>query len=456
MPSPPEVTRILPALPFADPQAQLLEDTWLLTIFAVLLAIAFPWFVSAVNIDFAATSWALLALGAVGVALSLANSLDRRSARARHRLLALLNAAGLIALALIWQRAGGLQNPLLLLAFLLPVIGASALSRWQPYLSAALALLLVAGVAVSQDPELGWFAAGRWLERLFGSGTHAAGSTGVFLGFYAPVGYDIVLLEVFGILVFAAAVAAESLGNSFQRLLEHLSSARAEAASAQSMWTGLMLRLPLPAFLIDVETLEIVQTSDRLAPFAGADAGLAGRGLFDVLEFSYPEAIEALIAGAGGSVAAATLHSPNGLRMADVKVEHTVHDRRRLALVLLIDVTEAFCVAAALDVDEHAVFVMDAGGRVMMSNRPARTLFPDGPPRAATAASADTWWAPGLTGRRRVRVTLSRRSYQALCTSVAITGEPEELHVVALSPAPPANLGASADTGEHSAMSRLR
>ena len=40
-----EVAELLPAREWADPQAQMLEDTWLLTLFAVLLAIALPWFV---------------------------------------------------------------------------------------------------------------------------------------------------------------------------------------------------------------------------------------------------------------------------------------------------------------------------------------------------------------------------------------------------------------------------
>jgi hypothetical protein len=453
----PEPTRMLPAAPWADPQAQLLEDTWLLTIFAVLLASAFPWFVSAFNIDFGAASWALLALGAVYVTMSLTANLKRHTPATRRRLLATLNAAGVIAMAFVWQHCGALQNPVFLLAFVLPVIGSGALSRWQPYLTAALALLLVAGVALSQDPELSWYAAGRWLVRLLGGGsTHAAGANGAFLGFYAPVGYDIVLLEVFGILIFASAVAAESIGNSFDRLLEHLTGARADAASSQEMWAGLMQRLPLPALLIDAESLEIVQTSELLAPFCQADAAATGRNLFETVKFSYSEPVQTLIVGEGGTVAGAAVHTAAGLRMADVKVEHLAYGRRRLALLLLIDVTAAFCVAAALDVDEHAVFVIDARGKMLLSNRPARTLFPDGLPGLAPVSGAAAWWEPGVTGRRRMRVTLARRNYQAVCTSVALAGEPDELYVVALSPAPAASVAVGATMVAEAAVSLPR
>ena len=433
-----DATRIAPPAPWADPRAQVLEDTWLLTLFTVLLATAFPWFVSAFNIDFAATSWALLALGAVYGGMSLVAGARRYSTRAHRRLLALLNAAGVVAMACVWQHAGGLQNPAFLLAFVLPVIGSGSLSRWQPYLTALLAVLLVGAVSLSQDPELSWYAAGRTLVRVLGASGPSAGSNGAFLGFYAPVAYDLVLLEVFAILILACAVAAESINNSFGKLLDHLTGARADAASGQEMWAGLMQRLPLPALLVDAESLEIVQASEHLAPFCIASGPLAGRELLEVVQFSYPEPIQALIAGEGGIAQAMAIRSDGSLRVADVRVEHMVQDRRRLALVLLLDATSAFCVTAALDVNEHAVFVLDAHGKLLLSNRPARTLFPEGLAPLTNAPGTAAWWDPGFTGRRRLRVTLGRRNYQAVCTSVALAGEPEDLYVVALSPAPAA------------------
>ena len=433
-------TRMLPPAPWADPRAQLQEDTWLLTIFAVLLATAFPWFVSAFNIDFAATSLALLTLGAVYVCMNLCASAERLTPLAQRRLLALLNAAGILAMAWVWQRAGALQNPAFLLAFVLPVIGSGSVSRWQPYLSALLAVLLVAGVALSQDPELSWYAAGRTVARLFVSAHSSAGPNGAFLGFYAPVAYDLVVLEVFAILLFACAVAAETINNSFSRLLEHLTGARAAAASGQEMWAGLMQRLPLAALLVDAETLEILQGSDQAAAFCHGPAACTGRDLFEAVRFSCPEPIQSLIAGAGGSAQTMAVRCDAGLRIADVRVEHLVTDGRRLALVLLQEATVAFCVAAALDVNDQAVFVIDAQGKLLLSNRPARTMFPDGLPALTTTSGAGNGWAPGVTGRRRLRVNLDRRGYYALCTSVALAGEPDELYVIAVSPAPAASV----------------
>src|SRR5207253_2215586 len=91
-----------------------LDYTWLLTIFAVLLAIALPWFVSGLHIDFAATAAGLLALAAVHVVLAAISGV-RPSGQSRGTLgLSSLHALGVAAVAFIWHHAGGLQNPLFL------------------------------------------------------------------------------------------------------------------------------------------------------------------------------------------------------------------------------------------------------------------------------------------------------------------------------------------------------
>ena len=124
-----ESTQLLPGLTWHDPRVQLLDDTWLLTIFAILLAIALPWFVSGLHIEFAATATGLLALAAVHVLLA-AMSGVRPGSQTRETLrLSSLHALGVMTVAFIWHHAGGLQNPLFLAVFALPVIGSIFLSR---------------------------------------------------------------------------------------------------------------------------------------------------------------------------------------------------------------------------------------------------------------------------------------------------------------------------------------
>jgi hypothetical protein len=448
----PDNTRTAPVAPAADPRAPLLEDIWVLTIFAALLATAFPWFVSGFNIDFAAASLALLALGVIYVGMSLAAGHRRHGPRWPS---ALLNVAGVMTLGLLWQHAGGLQNPAFLLVFVLPVLGSGALSRWQPYLTAIVAVLTIAGVAARQDAELRWYAAGRWIVRLVGAGA-PSGAHDALLGFYAPITYDVVLLEVFAIVLFACAVATESINNAFGKLLDHLISARADAASGQEIWLGLLTGLPVPALLVDAESLEIIQASEPASDFCHCEFALPGRHLLDVLPFSQPEALQALIDQSGGTAPGMSLRSKSDLRIVDVKISHLLHERRRLALVLLFDVTSAFCVTSALDVSEQAVWVMDPHGKVLWSNRMAGSLFPNGLPPIGTATGAAPWWQPGFSGRRRLRMTVSGRNYQALCTAVALSGEREDCFVLAVATASAAHLasGATATVSQLPSLTR--
>ena len=447
----PDATVALPLPEWEDPQAQLLEDTWLLTLFAVLLASALPWFVSSLNIDFAAASWAVLALGLSYLAMSLLAA-ERAGSPWRRRLVTLLHAAGVIGLGFLWHACGGLQNPAFLLAFALPVIGASSLSRGKPYLTALLSLLVVGVVALAEAPELRWYVAdlrpgGRWLTLfaplaplLSSSGSAAAGT---FAGFYAPVGYDVTLLEVFAILLMACAVAAESLGYAFQRLIDHLTAARAESAQAQQLWAMLLQQLPAPALLVDSETLQVIVASERFASFTGAGIAPLGRPLLEALPISYPERLQEMVSGHGGSLTV-VLHTPERVRLALLQVQQLLSDGRRLALLLLEDNTAAFCIGAALDADEHATLVIDARARVITANKPARALFPTALPGAdaapvllplAPGGGNTHWWEPGLAGRRRLQLSIARRRYQALCSALALPGEAEGLYVIALAPA---------------------
>jgi hypothetical protein len=419
-----------------------LQDTWLLTLLTVLLATAFPWFVSSFNIDFGALSWSLLALGVIYAVSSFVGN-SASSTAAKRPTLILLHAAGTVCLGFVWQRSGGLQNPVFLLAFLLPVIGAGALSRWQPYVTASLAVVVTAAVALGQAPELRWYAGGvrglgQWLLSPFVPATTGIDSASALPGFYAPVTYDVVLLEVFSIVIFSVAVAAESIGNSIERLLGRLRSAESAAAQAQQMWSTLVQELPLPALLIDTDTTQIILTSKRLLPFSYEP--LAGRALFEAIHFSYPERLQDALRHEGGVLESVAILGSERMLIATVRVQSIHFEGRRLAIILLEETSAAFSIAAALDAADHAAMVISASGYLAAANKATRALFPDVRVGSnvtevlARIGGASKWWEPGLTGRRRLHVTVHHRAYLATCTAAALPGEEEALYVLAFSP----------------------
>jgi hypothetical protein len=329
--------------------------------------------------------------------------------------------------------------------FALPILGAIFLSRWHPYLMATLAATAVALVAAIEAPELRWYAPGTavlvaGLERLLGSGSTAPPLP--FAGFYAPADYYLVLLEVFVILMFACAVAAEYLATVFERLHVQVGAALIEAERGEQLWSGVLERLPLPAFVVDTDTCEVLfASSAALGRFEAADVRLTGRSLLEGLHFSYPELVHELVSGAGGIARPCMLRLNGQLLATEVYVQHLAQKGRRLALVIVQDMTEDFCMKAALDVAEHATIVVDAEGRVLAWNKPATALLPEAQVNAEITrllpelAPQTRWWDAGLSGRRKMHVTIAQRVYQLTCSSVALPGEDERLYVAAFVPA---------------------
>lgn len=455
--SPADATQMIPAPTWTDPRIHLLDDTWLLTIFAILLATVVPWLVSALDINFVAACLGLLALGVIHISFTLIGKPAR--AGERRPALASLHIAGIIVVGLIWSNAGGLQNPGFLIVFALPVVGAIFLSRWQPYLMALLAIVVVGAVALAQAPELRWYvpglnAVGAWLATVLGQQGSAA-----FPGFYAPSGYYVVLLEVFAILVFACAVAAEYLGTIFERLHVHVDVARAEAERGQEFWTTLIEQIPVPALLVDADTLHVVCASDKTSELCD-DASIVGRPLADVLRFSYPEMVQELITGMGGVAPTVMIKVGDRLVATEVRVQHTAQKGRRFALVVIQDQSVALTAQSALDVSGQAVLVIDSQARVLGFNKPAQALFAgvdknvDASQLFSLTGMPPRWWEPGLTGRRKMHIEIGPRVYQVTCSASPLPGEDERLYIIAFMPMARAAIGDRADIAANSDLTR--
>ena len=440
-----DATQMLPAPVWEDPRVHLLDDIWLLTLFVITLAVGVPWFISALDVEVGAAMLGLLALAGIHVAFTALAARVHALTPWRRRGLGALHAAGVILVALIWHYAGGLQNPMFLLVFALPVTGAIFLSRWQPYFMAAVATLAVAAIALIEAPELRWYASGlnatgAWAAALLAS--FASELRAPFPGFYAPTGYFIVLLEVFAVLVFACAAAAEYVGTVVDRLYAHVTSARGEAERAQELWLGLVEGLPVPALLVDANTLQIICVSDRLEPTfcsSGTPPAVGGQ-LLETIQFSYPEIIQELVTGIGGSARNVVVRVGPDLHVTSVHVQHVSHHGRRLALVLIESATEEFHLRSALDNAEQAVLVIDSGARVLALNKPALSLFPNarvGADACELLAQPDTvprWWEQGLAGRRKMHLRILPRVFQVTSSVVAVPGEEERIHIVAFLP----------------------
>jgi hypothetical protein len=427
-----------------NPRIHLLDDMWLLTIVAIVVAIGVPWLFSGFAVQAGAASWGLLGLGGVHVAFTFLGSPNRSAGRSREYALTLLDVIGVMLIGFVWAHVGALQNPLFLMVFVLPVTGSIFLSRWHPFLIAMLSILIVSAVAFSQAPELrsyagGLFGTGSWLADWFsrqGSETQAS-----FAGFYAPTGYLVAVLEVFSVALFACAAAAEYVGTIFERLLASSNLARSDSEKAQELWATLIERLPIPGLLIDPTSLLIVACSDSARSYLHVgERSPEGLNLFEVARFSFIDLVQEMIAGAVGTATLTALHVADEVRLAQVRVLQVVHKKRRLTLLTLEDVTEAFCLKAAWDTSEAAALVVDALGHIRAFNKPTATLFSD----VKIGANAEQllsqsvaglpWWESGLTRRRKMHIEIDSRVYEVTSSEITLPGEAQHLYSVSLLP----------------------
>lgn len=463
MRSPLDSTQLIRTPAWENPRAHLLDDMWLMTIIAILVATAVPWFAGGLQIDLAAASAGLVALGGVQVAFAALSSPTQSHGRGREHLLTVLDVVGVLAMGFIWKHVGALQNPLFLTIFALPVIGSIFLSRWHPYLIASVSLFMVGAVALSEAPELRWYASGIFgadakLDWLLGGRSNVAQAS--FSAFYAPPNYLLVALEVFAVMLIACAAAAEYVGSLFDRLSALTGIARTEAERGQELWTSLIERLPVPALLVDPPSQRIIAVSRTATESLIAAGGtLEGRNLFEAVKFSYPETVQELLAGPDGESPFSVIRSGLQPRVTHVRALHVAYKGRRLALLTLEDATETFCLRAALDTSEYAALVIDAEGRILAFNTPAAGLFAGLEIGAAATRFVPkvegtlSWWDPGMTRRRKMHIQIGPRIYQVTSAAIRLAGEDEGifaasfLPVAAGVPGEPVDTGATISTG---------
>jgi len=217
--------------------------------------------------------------------------------------------------------------------------------------------------------------------------------------------------------------------------------ARTEAERGQEMWASLIERLPVPALLVDPDSIRIVASSELAVGYLHAgEMPLEGRNLFEALKFSYPDIVQELIVGSDGGAPLTVIRIADQLHVTQIRVLHIAHKGRRLALLTIEDATEVFCLKAALDTSEYAAFVIDARGRVLAFNKPAGGLFA-GAEVGADAAMllpqpepGPRWWEPGLTGRRKMHIEIGPRVYQVTSSAITLAGEEERIFTVAFLP----------------------
>lgn len=442
----PERTAPEPATLGLRERRRLAETLWYAALWAALAAAALPWYLRLLPIDLGPPAWTLFGFG---TALWLSSAASGRLATRRGLLAvtALQHVAGVVVLGVVWQMAGGLENPAYLAVFALPVVAAAALpARRLTYFAAGAAFAAVVLLALLERPELRWYLASLGLPGgLVSEAWPLPGfASSPFPALTPPPTSAAAILLVFGVLLAAVAVAVDALSGRLSHLYLRLETSGAALARAESLARDLVRSSPVPAVLLRSANLQVVEASDAFfRELLVARDEIFEKSLLELVAFGYPEIAESLLRGERREVPFVVLRVGAETRFARLQSYPIEHGNERLLYASLHDVGELYFLQAALDAEDEALLVLSVDDRLTYSNRAASALFGPlefGQPAAdvlAGAALEPGWWHPGPRSRVERRVRAGATPCRAAVTAVEVPGAEGRLTIVRLRPEEP-------------------
>ena len=411
---------------------------------AVSVAVAVPWFLRVLPIDLALV--ARLTLAYVLFYAAVARLADRLGGRKTLNIVAgLLQGTTIGFLGVLWLLVGGLGAPMLLLAFLVPVLVSGAVfGRADAYAAATGSIAFVVLAALAESRELRWYLfqlglpvewVSRWLPSL-SSGPKP------FPGVVGQPAYEFVVLETFAVLQLAAALLAHRLAQVLPALYRHV----AAAQDVPELFATALRAAPAPTLLVALDSGRIVLASQTFFERMLLHAeDLAERDVFQLIRFADPAAVRALLHSEGGEIGFCPYQVGQEPRVAALRIHTFSHRKARYAYLSLEDRTDLFYLEAAIQDLDEPLLVLGADNRLRYANHAAAGIFGElyfgmeAPgPLLELVGSSDP--ANGdVAPRDACRLVIQDAMYVMSMVVSAPAARNEALRIVRLYPEPPAN-----------------
>jgi hypothetical protein len=416
---------------------RLLDGVFVLTVALAFTAVAVSWFLRLFDLDLtrAARGAFLLALGYAAAAVA-ADLL-----RGRHGLavaLTLLQVGGIVGLALLWHLVGGVENPMFLLAFFLPVgAGAILLSGWQPLVLALVSVASAAAVALAESAGLRFDVVQlappvQWLIRIL-----PTTSSVIVAGPGTPPAAQLVALGAFAALQLGFVLLTQALAG-FSLTLQARTPAAVSALDEGDPLFGAVAKASLaPTAVVFADSAQVVRCSDSFRErmlLHGED--LAGRNLFELARFAEPEKVRALLV-TGGELPFCFYDVGREPRVARLRVDAVSHRGTRYANVVLHDLIDLFYLKAALDGTEEPLMLIGKDERLRYFNRAASRLLGElyfGQEAVGVLGPVLGGAWRGARPRGTSRVEIRGRPYSAIAVEVRTPEQGEVVTILRLLP----------------------
>lgn len=355
-----------------------LTRAWALTLSAFMLAVAGPWFVRATSQDIVPAAvlafvWTLI------YAVAAPRLLRVASAPVRETASGLLHLASLVILAVIWHLAGGTHNPVLLLAFQLPLaVGSVCLPRRAAFWSIGIATLSVSVIALAESADL------RSSIYMLGLPLDALGAL-VSPGLQArvdPFPRVVMNAAFLGLLVFGFGLFSTALAFASRRAAGALAREAGRAAWSEGsdsrlegVFESMLASSPTPSVVVYADSGRVVLASRTFVnQMLGEGNSTRGRDLFAWLQFDDPDGVRSLLTR-GGEIPACGYRVGPEHRRARVLILPFARSDERYAHISVADRDEALDLVDAWRFAPEPLIVLGAGDRICFANAAAEGLF---------------------------------------------------------------------------------
>ncbi len=356
---------------------RLLDTAWIVSLVGGLAPVALLWFLSILEVNLELAAWTVLGYSAVY--LVVATFCDRlRTPLAISLAIRATTLTSVVFLGVLWHLVGGLQNPMFLLMFTLPVlISGIMMVGWLSNLVALVSVVTVAFVALGESADLRWY-----LERanivippVAMLSRESPGASRPFEHLYVGPAYEFTLIATFACLQFIVAFVSTPLTLLIQRINTRFETSGRMLTEVQGLFHGIMRAAPEPSVILYADSGQIVQASDSFFQrMLVKPSQLAGKGIFEVVQFADRQRVEAAFQAPAGEIPFCVYRVDNEARIANLSFHRTEHAGTRYTYVAWQELTELYYLQSAFDAIDDPL-VVSANGVLSYANQAAKRLF---------------------------------------------------------------------------------
>ncbi len=355
---------------------RLFDRFWIFSLVVTLIVLFVSWFFQVVHFDLTS------AAGSIFVYLLFYLLLGTAADHLRQRLLVLLIVAlqlsTVLFLLLLWHLVGGLNHPMFLLLFAVPVISAGILYSGTWACSVALVSgLLVVGLALLESPDLRWYVSQvgipvGWLTRLL----PPMRSVRPFQGVETGPAYQFSLLEMFLILQFTLAIVSSRLVRSWMLLHACLQVSEKAVKELRSLFQAVIGASTEPGLILYAHNKQIVYATEGfLKQMLLRTEDLVGKTLFDLIDFVQPKKLRQALAEDRGEIRFCTYHVGPETRVANIHFHKAEFDGSTFVYLGFRELTDLYYLQTTFDSLSDSLLVIGADKRLLYFNLAAQEQF---------------------------------------------------------------------------------